>query len=155
MAKITSCERFKRMYEHREADRVPMMDSPWGSTIERWRREGLPKDVSYIDYFGLDRCSGFGVDVSPRYPEKVIEETDRYTTYTTSWAQTIKNWKHATSTPEFMDFTIKDPDASHEAKKRMTPTDDRHPLGAAQEGFSQVARAGRLGSARGCGSAST
>ena len=34
-------ERFARMYAHQEADRVPMMDSPWDTTIERWRREGL------------------------------------------------------------------------------------------------------------------
>ncbi len=127
MAKITSCERFKRMYEHREADRVPMMDSPWGSTIERWQREGLPKDVSYIDYFGLDRCSGFGVDVSPRYPEKVIEETDRYTTYTTSWARRSRTGSTPRPRRNSWISPLRTPTRSAEAKKRMTPTDDRIP----------------------------
>ena len=127
MAKMTSCERIKRMYEHRPADRVPMMDGPWGSTIERWQREGLPKDTSWVEYFDLDPCGGFGVDTSPHYPEKTIEETDTYRTYTTSWGATMRNWKHATSTPEFLDFTIKGPDAWREAKKRMTPTEDRIP----------------------------
>jgi uroporphyrinogen decarboxylase len=37
---MTSHERFKAMYEHREADRVPMTESPWGSTVERWRNGG-------------------------------------------------------------------------------------------------------------------
>jgi uroporphyrinogen decarboxylase len=127
MAKMTSQERMKRMYEHRTADRVPMQDGPWGSTIERWQREGLPKDTSWVDYFDLDKGGGFGVDITPRYPAKVIEETDTYTTYTTTWGATLRNWKHATSTPEFLDFTIVNPDVWREAKKRMTPTEDRIP----------------------------
>jgi len=34
------------------------------------------------------------------------EETDEYRIYTTAWGATLKNWKHAASTPEFLDFTI-------------------------------------------------
>jgi uroporphyrinogen decarboxylase len=37
MAELTTHERVKRMYEHGEADRVPITDSPWGATIERWQ----------------------------------------------------------------------------------------------------------------------
>jgi len=36
---MTSRERFARMYAHQEADRVPVIDSPWGATIERWQSE--------------------------------------------------------------------------------------------------------------------
>jgi len=54
MAEMTSRERFQRMYEHREADRVPIIDIPWAATIERWHREGMPEGTSYVDYFGLD-----------------------------------------------------------------------------------------------------
>ena len=39
MSEMTSRERFQRMYQHKEADRVPMVGGPWGTTIERWRRE--------------------------------------------------------------------------------------------------------------------
>ena len=54
MSEMTSHERFKRMFEHKDADRVPIIDDPWEVTIERWHREGMPKDVSFVDYFGLD-----------------------------------------------------------------------------------------------------
>lgn len=124
---MTSHERILRMFQHRTADRVPMMDYPWTSTIARWRREGLPEGVSYIDYFDLDRVAGIGCDNSPRYPETVVEETEQYKTVTTSWGATIKNWKLATSTPEFLDFTITGADKWLQAKKRMTPTPDRIP----------------------------
>jgi uroporphyrinogen decarboxylase len=42
MDKMTSHERFTRMYQHREADRVPILDSPWSETIDRWVQEGMP-----------------------------------------------------------------------------------------------------------------
>lgn len=125
MAAMTTHERLKRMYEHREADRVPVVDSPWGSTIERWEREGMPKGTYFRDYFGLDRIESIGADNSPRYPEKILEETPEYRTHTTKWGVTMRNWRHSGGVPEFLDFTIVDPDTWKKAKARMTPTRDR------------------------------
>jgi len=118
---MTTHERVSRMYAHREADRIPVTDDPWGATIERWAREGMPAGVSYVDYFDLDRFAGIGVDTSPRYPAVVIEETEDYAISTTAWGATLKNWKHAASTPEFLDFTIKDRETWNAARARMTP----------------------------------
>lgn len=125
MVKLTSKERFTRMYDHKEADRVPITDGPWATTIERWEREGMPKGMPFQDYFDIDRVIRFSTDNSPRYPERVIEETEKYKIYTTKWGVTLKQWKHAASTPEFIDFKITNPDIWKEAKARMTPTRDR------------------------------
>ena len=125
MARLTTRERFARMFEHREADRVPIIDGPWGATIERWHREGMPTDVSFVDFFDLDKTAGIGVDNSPRYEHKVLEETDDYSVYTTQWGATQRTWKHAASTPEFLDFTIVDADSWRAAKERMQPDRDR------------------------------
>ncbi|OGV71727.1 MAG: hypothetical protein A3K19_12365 [Lentisphaerae bacterium RIFOXYB12_FULL_65_16] len=122
---MTSRERFQCMCAHRDADRVPIIDGPWGATIERWQREGMPKDANYVDFFGLDKVAGIGVDTSPRYPARTIEETDEYRIYTSPWGVTFKNWKHAASTPEYLDFTVTNPDQWRDAKARMTPTRDR------------------------------
>ena len=46
---MTSCERFRRMFSHREADRVPVHDGPWGVTLERWHREGMPENVDFAE----------------------------------------------------------------------------------------------------------
>jgi len=125
MPEMTSHDRFSAMFEHREADRVPIIDSPWGATIERWHSEGMPENVPWAEFFGVDRVAGIGVDNSPRYPVKTVEETDEYRIYTTSWGVTLRNWSHAASTPEFLDYTVVDPDSWREAKKRMTPSRDR------------------------------
>jgi len=124
---LTSHERMRRMYAHQEADRVPVTDSPWNATVERWQQEGMPADMGYVDFFGLDKIAHIGVDNSPRYPTRIVEETDEYITNTTAWGATLKNWKHITSTPEFLDFTIKTPETWSEAKARMTPSEDRVP----------------------------
>ncbi|MCX5758599.1 MAG: hypothetical protein NTU83_08855, partial [Candidatus Hydrogenedentes bacterium] len=125
MKPMTSYERFRRMYAHEEADRVPVIDGPWSATIERWQLEGMPQHVSFVDYFDLDRTEWIWADNSPRYESKLVEETDAYRIETTSWGVTLRNWKHAASTPEFLDFTIVDWDSWRAAKQRMTPARDR------------------------------
>jgi uroporphyrinogen decarboxylase len=107
MAELTSHERFTRMFNHQEADRIPIIDGPWSATLERWGREGLPEGVSYVDFFGLDRVAHIGAE--------------DYVIATSAWGATLKNWKHAASTPEFLDFTIKDRASWAKAKARMTP----------------------------------
>ncbi len=125
MQKMTSHERFIRMYQHMEADRIPISDYPWRGTIRRWQREGMPEGISYIDYFDLDRTACIGVDITPQYEEKVLEETDEYQVCTTKWGTTLKNFKKDDSTPEFIDFKVKTPDIWAETKKLMVPAKDR------------------------------
>lgn len=122
---LTTHERITRIYEHREADRVPIIDKVWKSTLERWHNEGMPDGVSYKDYFGLDQIANISVDTSPRFEERVIEETEEYKIFTTKWGATQKKFKHTESTPQFLDFTIKTADDWLLAKKRMVPTKDR------------------------------
>ncbi|MHC4504615.1 MAG: uroporphyrinogen decarboxylase family protein [Planctomycetota bacterium] len=125
MAEMTTHERVKRMYEHREADRVPVTDGPWGSTVERWRKEGLPEGTGYVEYFGLDTFASIGADNSPRYPVETVAEDEESITQTTKWGATVRNWKHRGGVPEFIDCRIKDRESWAEAKKRMTPDRDR------------------------------
>ncbi|MBC8157038.1 hypothetical protein H7X64_02600 [Armatimonadetes bacterium] len=113
------------MFQHKEADRIPIIDDPWASTIERWQREGMPTGVDFRDYFEIDKVASIGVDNSPRYPEKTIEETEEYRIFTTGWGATMKDWKHQASVPEFLDFTTTDSTKWIDAKSRMVPSPDR------------------------------
>lgn len=122
---MTSKERFSRMFQHQEADRVPIFDSPWAGTIARWEREGMPKGMDWRDYFDTDKVSTISVDITPRYEEKVLEETEDYRIVTSEWGVTMKQFKEQDSTPEFLDFTVTTPEAWEKAKARMTVSKDR------------------------------
>ena len=60
---MTSWERFKRMYEHREADRIPIIDDPWTGTLRRWNREGMPEGMDWCDYFDVDKIGVINIDI--------------------------------------------------------------------------------------------
>jgi len=122
---MNSKERFQRTFAHLEADRIPIIDSPWSATIERWQQEGMPGDTSFVDYFGLDHIAHFSVDNSPQYEERIIEDTPDYIIYTSSWGVTMKQWKHTASTPAFLEHTIVDRNSWDAAKKHIYPTRDR------------------------------
>lgn len=140
--KLTTWERFQRMYAHRDADRVPILDSPWTETIDRWVEEGMP-DRDYVRHFDLDQTAYISLDNSPRFPERVLEENDQYRIYTTSWGATMRSWKHNTTTPEHMDFTVKTPEDWAKAKARMTPQEDRIPWQWLKDNYATWRKEGR------------
>ena len=112
------------MLNHREADRVPIQDHPWGTTVKRWHQEGLPEDKTPDEYFGFEMAE-FGFDASLQLPEEKIEETEEYTLVRNRDGALVKNWKHATSTPGWMDFLVKDRRIWEEYKPRLTMNSSR------------------------------
>jgi len=121
---MTTHERLTRVYNHESPDRLPMHDGPWASTLERWRREGLPEGVGPAAFFGWDNIAGYQADNSPRFPVETLEQTDEYRIHTTTWGATMRNWTHRGSVPEFLDFKIT-AESWPEIKQRMTPDPDR------------------------------
>jgi uroporphyrinogen decarboxylase len=104
---MTSKERITLALRHKESDRVAVHDSPWFTTIRRWRKEGLPEWTEPQDYFNYE-LESVGADMSFQLPTKTVEETVEYTITQGGYGETRKNWKNQTSTPECIDFLIKD-----------------------------------------------
>ncbi|MBQ8259792.1 MAG: hypothetical protein IJY97_09565, partial [Clostridia bacterium] len=90
MIQLTERERILRTYRRQEIDRIPMIDSAWRGTINRWHAEGMPKDVAWEDYFGFDRVIRVCPDNSPRFKRRVLEENERFRIETTKWGSTQK-----------------------------------------------------------------
>ena len=87
---MTSRERVLMALNHKNADRIPIHDSPWGATITRWHKEGLPEDMSPTEYFGYEIVS-YEADLTPRFPIKVLERNDEYIITTTPQGGKRKN----------------------------------------------------------------
>ncbi len=127
MKELTTHERVAEAYRHHEADRVPVIDVPWGTTIRRWKREGMPEDADFIDWFGLDRICKLEVDNSPRFPVKILSQDEHFTVRTNEWGATIREQRGVTSSIEFLDFSVKTREQWEAAKARMDAADDRIP----------------------------
>lgn len=117
---MTSRERVLRALNHQIPDRVPISDSIWAATIRRWRKEGLSEDTSPAEYFGYEIVS-FDADLSPRFPVMTIEKTEEYIITTTNTGGKRKNHRDYSTTPEIIDWPIKDKEDWQEIKKRLKP----------------------------------
>lgn len=109
---------------HMEADRVAVFDGPWFTTINRWRKEGLPEDRTPEEYFGYE----FGccyANTSFRLEPRVIEETEEYTISVTEWGATEKRWKGIMSTPQLLGFAVTSREKWEELKPLLAYDDKR------------------------------
>ena len=89
-------------------DRIGMHDTMWSSTIERWRREGLPPNVSPEEYFGVNDLCSIEADYSLMLPEKTLEEGESYRIYVNHNGVTCKDYKLDRGWVTYpMDFAIK------------------------------------------------
>ena len=102
---MTSRDRILALLNHEEPDRIGIHDSPWRTTVERWRKEGLPEGKSPADHFGYE-LRGNSADTTLQLPVETKEDTDEYTITTTGDGAIRRNWKHQMSTPELVGFTI-------------------------------------------------
>lgn len=121
---MKSNERFRLAIGHREPDRVPVHDSPWGSTVDRWRAEGLPSGISPADYFGYELAS-FGADTSPQLPVEVLHEDSQYLVERNSFGGIRKNYRDYSSTPMIIDYPCKNRNDWEKLKERLKASDYR------------------------------
>jgi len=114
-----------------EFDRMPVVHwAGWHETTERWRREGLPADVSehvYFDAVPMWAEIGANVNLYPHFDTEVLEETDEYLVSRTWDGIVQKDWKHKSCIPNFIDFTLKTAADWPEYKKRLQPDPARIP----------------------------
>lgn len=115
----TTRERITAALNHQESDRIALTDGPWGTTIARWRKEGLPEGESAHSYFKFDPMPGYGADSSFQFKHEVVEETDTYRIDRNANGTLHRNWKNQTSTPEMIDHLIKTPNDWEQHKHRL------------------------------------
>ncbi len=121
---MKASERFGLAIGRREPDRVPIHDSPWGSTVDRWRAEGLPSGISPADYFGFELAS-FSADTSPQLPVEVLHEDSQYLIERNSFGGIRKNYRDYSSTPMIIDYPCKNRNDWERLKERLRASDYR------------------------------
>lgn len=127
---MNSYERVAAVLAGQVPDRVPLFDSYWTTTVERWRREGLPRGVSSNAYFGTDEIVRISGDYTLQMPERVLEESATRRLY---WDAdgALRRDLHVEEgwTSQWLDFTIKTPDDWRRHRGRMAFNASRIPDG--------------------------
>jgi len=108
---MTSIERMVDTLERKPVDQTPIAVSPWGVTVERWRKEGhIGENEDVTEHFGQDLRSGGWLNSTADldFEPKVLEETDETVLTLDGNGAMLRRHKLHDSTPEHVDFTVKD-----------------------------------------------
>lgn len=125
---MTSQDRVAAVLSGHVPDRVPLDSGYWETTVERWREEGLPADISPDDYFGTNEIVRIGGDYSMQFPIRVVEEDENLRTYWDTNGALVKDlhtdhgW-----TSQWLDYTIKNKADWLRHRDRLQFNDSRIP----------------------------
>jgi len=107
-------ERYLKTMYFQPVDHPPLLapGGPWGTTLQRWRREGLPEGVGLTEFFELESLPSSHVGIEtvlhPPFDEKVIEETEKFVIKVNQRGVTVRDFRDQVSMPEFVEYPIKD-----------------------------------------------
>ena len=121
---MKSRDRIVMTVNHEEADRIPISDYIWKATADRWHEEGMPVDQSPAEYFGFETVR-FDCDTTPSFPVEAVEEDEEYIIFRDMFGGLRKDHKDWSTTPEVIDYPVKDRDDWERLKERLQPSRDR------------------------------
>jgi Uroporphyrinogen decarboxylase (URO-D) len=111
---LTHRELWQRIMHYGDFDRMPVVHwRGWDETQRRWEAEGLPPAGNDHAYFSaVPMWSGVGflnfdTVLLPGLPVEVLEETDEYTITRGRDGVVVRDQKHESAVPHFMDWTFK------------------------------------------------
>ena len=132
-------ENFRRVATFQKVEQIPHFEAMgfWGETIARWHNEGLPKDKTPSEYFGIDQF----MDNSPEeiryhsdnvtrpcywppFETKVIEETNEYVIRQEEDGIIKKQKKDLSSMPQFLKFPVNERKDWEELKWRLDSSNE-------------------------------
>jgi uroporphyrinogen decarboxylase len=126
---MNSIERVANTLDLKPVDQTPIAVSPWGATVERWKSEGhIIQDEDVSEHFGQDIRTGGWLNSTADldFESVVIEETEETVLSLDGNGAQLRRHKLHDSTPEHVDFTVKDRATwEQHAKPHLTELDRR------------------------------
>jgi uroporphyrinogen decarboxylase len=111
MDEMTGIERINNILQRKPVDRIGLFEHFWSDTVRVWSEKGwIKNDVSMEDYFGFDLqlMWAFNLVANMDYEEEVIEETEETILKRDGNGALLRRHKLHDSTPEHVDFLVKD-----------------------------------------------
>ena len=121
---MTGKERVQRILRHEPVDRIAVFEHFWNDTHKSWEDAGFLKEgESYEDHFGLDfeECWAFNLMADLDFEPQVVAETEDTLTFLDGNGAVLRRHKFHDSTPEHVDFRVKDREGWEALKPLLTP----------------------------------
>lgn len=90
---------------------VPLHDSPWSDTLEKWATQGMPRTpagtaVDPTEHFDFDivNCGGWFDWFARIGHTEIVDESDDWKLVRNGNGAVLRWWKHKSGTPEHVDF---------------------------------------------------
>ena len=120
MSEMTGIERIGNILQRKPVDRIGLFEHFWEDTHREWSQRGwINPDDSFTDLFGfdLDTCWAFNMVADLDFVPEIVEETDETILRRDGNGALLRSHKLHSSTPEHVDFLVKDRDGWEEHVK--------------------------------------
>jgi uroporphyrinogen decarboxylase len=122
---MTGKERITRILNHQPVDRIGLHEHFWGDTDKAWKAAGkFPEGVSYARHFNfdIDEASPFNMIADLDFERKVVAEDEDTVTYLDGNGAVFRRHKKHDTTPEHVDFKVKEREGWEKfVKPKLTP----------------------------------
>lgn len=108
---MTGKERMTRILRHEPVDRIGLYEHFWIDTHKEWHEKGyLRKDESFDEHFQFDmqECWPFTTVADLDFKRRAVAETEDTITYLDGNGATLRQHKFHDTTPEHVDFKVKE-----------------------------------------------
>jgi len=125
MAEMTGVERIGNILRRRPVDRIGLFEHFWGDTLQKWQAQGhISEDEDLDTHFGFDMslCWPFNMVADLDFEPEVLEETEETIVTRDGNGAVLRRHKLHSSTPEHIDFAVKEGRAWEErVKPKLRP----------------------------------
>ncbi|MFI3206429.1 MAG: uroporphyrinogen decarboxylase family protein [Clostridia bacterium] len=120
---MTSKERVTNILNHKPVDRMAIYEHFWSDTKKHWTDQGkISKDTDMGEHFGFDvsECWSFNMTIDIDWVKEKVSETEDTITLKDGNGAILKQHKHHDTTPEHIDFAIKEQEDWDKVKHKLT-----------------------------------
>ena len=108
---MTGKERMQRILKHQPVDRIGLFEHFWNDTYKTWYEQGhVPGGQSFEDHFQFDmqECWAFNLVADLDFKQQVVAEDEDTITFLDGNGAILRRHKFHDTTPEHVDFTVKE-----------------------------------------------
>ncbi len=108
---MTGIERISNILKRRPVDRIGLFEHFWGDTLQKWQAERhIREGEDLATHFGFDMstCGPFTMTADLDFEPEILEETEETVLTRDGNGAVLRRHKLHSSTPEHVDFAVKE-----------------------------------------------